>query len=88
MRDDFGEMLDTSPTNRARYYALLRALGPERRAAKGAALSRMVHGLARASLAREFPHADSSELALRLAVRLYGAEVAAKVYGSVPGDAR
>jgi hypothetical protein len=29
---DFGEMLDTSPANRARYYELLRGLTPEQRA--------------------------------------------------------
>lgn len=88
MRDDFGGMLDTSPENRARSYALLRALTPEQRAAKGPSLSRMVRDLVRTSLARDFPSADARELGVRFAVRLYGRQVAERLYGTVPEDAR
>lgn len=87
-RDDFGEMLDTSPENRARYYALLRALTPEQRAAKCASLSQTVRALARDAIRREFPDANARELDVRLAVRLYGRDFAARIYGDLPGDAR
>jgi len=88
LREDFGEMLDTSPENRARYYALLRALTPQQRAAKCASLSRTVRALARDAIRRAFPDANAREIDVRLAVRLYGRDFATRIYGHVPGDAR
>ena len=69
-------------------YQMLRALTPEQRAAKVASLSRMTRGLAVAGIQREFPEASADELRVRLAVRLYGRDVARKLYHRVPDNAR
>lgn len=87
MDDTFGEMLDTSPEQRRRYYELLRALTPEQRAQKAASLSRSVRALVTASLQRDHPLAGPAELRARLATRLYGREQAARAFGPLPDDA-
>lgn len=51
-------------------------------------LSRGVRALALAGIRELFPGADEQELKVRLTVRLYGREVAARLFGSVPIDAR
>lgn len=79
MGDDFGEMLDTAPAQRARYYALLRALTPEQRARKAAGLSRAVRSLAEADLRARHPGASARDRARMLAERLYGADLAARL---------
>lgn len=86
--EDLGEMLDTSPRNRAKYYELLRRLTPQQRAEKAANLSRMVRGLALESIRQHSPHATDEELRTRLAVRLYGRDVARRMYNRIPDDAR
>jgi len=85
---NFGEMLDTSARNRERYYDMLRAMTPVQRLARAASLSRAVRGLALESIRAEHPDATPHELQVRLAVRLYGPELARRVYGEVPSDAR
>lgn len=74
----FGEMLDTTETQRRRYYALLRGLTPEQRAHKVGGLSRAVRALAESDIKRRYPAASARELSGRLAERLYGAEIAAR----------
>lgn len=81
-------MNDTSPAAAARYHELLRAMPPERRLEAAMRLSRGVRTLALAGIRELFPHADEHELKVRLTVRLYGREVAARLFGSVPSDAR
>jgi hypothetical protein len=48
----------------------------------------MVRELAREALRREHPSASPEELDVRLAVRLYGRDLAARFYSQVPVDAR
>jgi hypothetical protein len=74
--DQFGEMLDTPPGERARYYAMIRRLTPEQRAAKVTSLSRAVRDLARAGIRRERPQASAVEVEIELVSRLYGVETA------------
>ena len=78
MRTDFGEMLDTSPAARARYYELLRSLTPAQRASRAASLSRTVRAAAVAEIARTHPNADETELRARLVERMYGPGIAAR----------
>lgn len=80
-------MNDTSPAANERYHELLRAMGPERRLETAMALSRGVRELALAGLRSRHPHADEGELRVRLTVRLYGREAAARLFGAVPEDA-
>ncbi len=84
----FGEMLDTSPTERARYYALLRAQTPQQRGRALAALTSSVRQLAELAIKREFPEATPDEVRVRLTVRLYGLDAARRLHSSVPEDAR
>jgi hypothetical protein len=79
---------DTSPAADARYHELLRAMPPERRLEAAMRLSRGVRALALAGIRELFPGADEQELKVRLTVRLYGREVAARLFGSFPTDAR
>ena len=74
-------MLDTSPGQRQRYYELLRAMTPEQRGRKVSGLCEMVRTLALASIRARHPDATAEELAGLLAERLYGREVAARVFG-------
>jgi len=79
---------DTSPRAEARYYELLRAATPERRLGTAVALTRATRELALAGIRARFPSADEAELRIRLTVRLYGLEVARRLFGTVPADAR
>lgn len=88
MSETLGEMLDTSPAQRARYYALLRALSPEQRARSVVGLTRATRIMALAGIRQAFPSATERELDVRLAVRLYGPQLAQRVYGYVPDGAR
>jgi hypothetical protein len=74
-------MLDTSPRKRSIYYELLRALTPEQRARKVSDLSRAVRTMALAGIRQRHPGATAGEIAARLAERLYGAQVAARIFG-------
>ena len=88
MNGSFGEMLDTTPERRAQCYALLSRLTPQQRARSVVGLTKAVRLMARAAIRRDFPSAGPEELDVRLAVRLYGPQLAARVYGYVPEGAR
>lgn len=81
-------MLDTLPEQRRRYFDLLRALTPQQRARKVVGLCRTARAMAMAGLRLAHPDASDEELRVRLAVRLYGPELARRVFGAVPTDAR
>jgi len=83
MRPGFGEMTDTSPANRERYYALIAALTPLQRGEIVSRLSGGMRVMLRTELARRYPEATSRELDAKLAVRLYGREVALRHFGSL-----
>lgn len=80
--------LDTSKEADERYHELLRACPPHERLARADALSRMVRALAVQGIKMRHPNATAHEVEIRLAVRLYGREVARRVYGDIPADAR
>ena len=76
MDPEFGEMLDASPEERTRYYALLAGLTLDQRAAKVAGLGRAARDLARADIRRRHPEAGAAQVELELVARLYGRSVA------------
>jgi hypothetical protein len=78
---------DTSAPAIARYHELLRALAPCERLAQAMALTRTVRELALAGIKQRYPGASAEETRVRLAVRLYGRDVAKRLFGSVPDDA-
>jgi DNA-binding MarR family transcriptional regulator len=78
---------DTSPAADARYHELLRAQSPAARLEQAAALTRAVRQLAEAGIRQRHPGASDAEVRVRLTVRLYGREVAARLFGAVPADA-
>jgi hypothetical protein len=80
MRDTTGPSLD-------RYHELLRAKAPHERLAQAMALSRMVRELAASGIRQRFPAASPDEIRVRLAVRLYGADAARRMFGETPADA-
>jgi hypothetical protein len=79
---------DTAPASRTRYYELLRGLPPDRRLQAMLRLSRATRELALAGIRERHPSAGELELRVRLTVRLYGRDVAQRLFGSVPADAR
>lgn len=76
MDDGFGEMLDTSPEARTRYFDLLARLTPAERARKVVSLGRAARALARAGIRRSQPDASPDAVELELVARLYGPAVA------------
>jgi hypothetical protein len=80
-------MRDTAPTALARYHELLRARTPLERLAQASRLTRSVRELALAGLRRRHPEAAEDELRVRLAVRLYGRELAGRLFRELPPDA-
>jgi hypothetical protein len=83
-----GEMLDTSPEQRRRYYELLRALTPEQRARKSAALTRAVRMMALAGIRQQHPDADDVQVLVLLAERMYGSAAAEIIARRPRGKAR
>lgn len=75
---------DTEPRRRDRYIELLRAQSPVDRLRKAGALTRAVRQMAEAGIRQRHPQADETEVRVRLAVRLYGPEVAARLFGAHP----
>ena len=77
---------DTSPKASARYFELLRQAGPERRLAICVGLSRATRELAIAGIKQKYPDRALSDAELRqkLAERLYGPEVARRVFAGRP----
>jgi hypothetical protein len=73
---------DTSPKANARYFELLRQAGPERRLEICLVLSRATRELAIAGIKQAHPDRflSDDELRQKLAERLYGAEVARRVF--------
>jgi DNA-binding HxlR family transcriptional regulator len=80
-------MLDTSEEKQGRYHELLRAQPPHDRLAQAMRLSRSVRELALAGIVMRHPGASERETRVRLAVRLYGRELAQRVFGRLPSDA-
>jgi hypothetical protein len=71
----------------SRYVELLRAMPPQRRLAQAMALIRTVRQLAVAGIKQRHPDADEREVRLRLCARLYGRDVARRLFGPIPDDA-
>ncbi len=80
-------MGDTSPRAEQRYLELRRAQPPEQRLRQVVLLTQTVRKLALAGLRERHPEASEFELRTRLTVRLYGREVAERLFGDVPADA-
>jgi hypothetical protein len=79
-------MRDTSPAALERYYELLRARTPLARLAAAVDLSSAVRQLAEASIRAAEPDASAAVVRARLARRLYGREVAARLFPGVDLD--
>ena len=80
-------MRDTSEPAQARYYQLLRAQTPLARLTTAAGLSSAVRQLAEAAIRTDDPEASDSIVRARLARRLYGRDVAARLFPGVELDA-
>jgi len=78
---------DTSPAAIDRYHELLRAQAPHERLEQAMALTAAVRELAMAGIRARHPGASADEMRVRLTVRLYGRDVAQRLFGHVPADA-
>jgi hypothetical protein len=72
---------DTSPDAQRRYEELLRAQTPAQRLAIAVSLTGAVRTLAVAGIRAAHPNASVGEIDARLATRMYGAEVALRLFG-------
>jgi hypothetical protein len=79
-------MRDTSESALERYYELLRARTPVARLTAAADLSSAVRQLAESSIRAAEPGAPAGVVRARLALRLYGREVAARLFPGVELD--
>jgi len=83
-------MQDTPREQQERYYALLAERGPIERLAISLRLTRAVRELAESSIRELHPHATEERVRWLLAERLYGTEVAERLFGkdarAVPGQ--
>jgi hypothetical protein len=79
-------MRDTAEPALERYYELLRGQTPMARLTAAVALSSAVRRLAESSIRAADPGARTSEVHARLALRLYGREVAARLFPGVELD--
>jgi hypothetical protein len=79
MDDRFGEMLDTLPDERDRYFSLLARMTPAERARKVVHLGRAARALARAGIRSSQPDASPHEVELELVARMYGPEVSRRL---------
>jgi hypothetical protein len=75
-------MDDTSPAAKARYYELLRRQAPMDRLRTAALLTSSIRQLAEADILRVHPDASELEVRNRMAIRLYGDEVAGRYFSS------
>ncbi len=75
---------DTDPRQRERYFELLRRMSPAERLRKAADLTQAVRWMAEVGIRQRFPQADETEVRVRLAERLYGREVALRLFGMHP----
>lgn len=71
---------DTSSKAAAKYYEVLRELGPLGRLERARQLTLAVQRLAFLGLRERFPDASDDEIWLRLAVRRLGPELVRKIY--------
>jgi hypothetical protein len=78
---------DTSAAAIARYHQLLQAQAPHQRLEQTNALIAAVRELAVAGIRARHPVASPQEVRMRLTVRLYGREVARRLFGNLPADA-
>jgi hypothetical protein len=78
-------MRDTTPEAEERYYALLAERGPIERLAISLRLTRSVRELAESAIRELYPHATEERVRWLLTERLYGTEVAERLFGK---DAR
>jgi hypothetical protein len=81
-------MRDTSDIARERYYELLRGQTPVARLATAVRLSSTVRELAQAGIRNDDPTAPPSVVRARLAYRLYGRDVATRLFPGVKLDVR
>jgi len=79
-------MRDTSEPAQARYYQLLRAQTPLARLTTAAGLSSAVRQLAEAAIRTDDPEAPALVVRARLARRLYGLEIAVRLFPGVDID--
>ena len=79
--------MDTTPEQYARYMDLVRLASPALRMRVAGALSAGVRRMAEAGIRSAFPKATDDEVAVRVAVRLYGRELVARVLSNIPADA-
>lgn len=75
-------MRDTAPQAADRYFELLRQQSPQARLASAVRLTRAVRQLALADLKQRHPDATPQRLRALLAERLYGKEVAERVFAA------
>lgn len=86
-----GEMLDTPEPARRFYFETLASLTPGERLRMANAASRMIRTVAEAAVRANDPDAHPSEVAYRVAVRVYGRETVERILGPAPleeGDTR
>ena len=79
-------MHDTSQPALERYYELLRERTPLARLTQAADLSSAVRQMAEASIRAAEPNASVEVVRARLVLRLYGREVAARLFPNVEFD--
>ena len=78
-------MRDTSELAQGRFYQLLRAQTPLARITTAAGLSSAVRQLAESAIRTDDPSAPPEVVRARLARRLYGRELAARLFPGVDG---
>ena len=78
---------DTCARQLDRYHELLRRQTPAQRIQQASRLTMAVRALAEAGIRMRHPGASPDEVRARLAVRLYGRQVAQRLCGTVPDDA-
>lgn len=81
-------MRDTSEPALQRYYELLRGRTPVARITAAVELTAAVRGLAESAIRAADPGASAIVVRARLASRLYGREVAARLFPGVQFDVR
>ena len=74
-------MQDTAPEAEQRYFELLAAAGPQRRLEAAVRLSEAVRELAEAGIRESQPEISPSRMRGALAYRLYGADIARRIFG-------
>jgi hypothetical protein len=79
-------MRDTSELAQARYYQLLRAQTPLARITTAAGLTSAVRQLAEAAIRTDDPEAPANVVRARLTHRLYGPEVATRLFPGIKLD--